>query len=365
MACPSLRRSPRASIPTGSLSRPLQGFPLDAERATQPQCLVEHLGHYLESQPASQPEHHMQHLAAPDFPVSLPSNSHRLQQRQNIRAPGGMEEGDEAMEWCSAAMQAQAMPEANHQSSAGIAEHTCHAEHMQQPLPAPQLDQIPTAGATWRVPQQQEDTSQAAMRGAAISWNPMTLHRGAMQDLTQDPAQQTGPPAGTDGASPVVHPAEQGAIPGHMGAQQAELQSKPEEVPAAQHADALRLAGRKQQAAGRGHTPGKTGGKRKREADLADTALAEEHIAHVGEEGMQGTGTAEIPDLPQPPKAVSTNGKACTASPGATCAQAFLNEALIVCRPLYCFFLVEDGLVMVQASSAAAPQMRISSLIRY
>ena len=314
------------------------GFPLDAEPATQPQCLVEHLGHYLESQPASQPEHHMQHLAAPDTSVSLPSNSHRLQQRQNIRAPGGMEEGTEAMEWCSAAMQAQAMPEAIRHSSAGIAQHACHAEYMQQPLPYPQSAQLPMAGATWRAPQQQEDTSQTAMRGAAISWNPMTLHRGAVQELIQDPAQQTGPSAEAVGISPAVHPAEQGGVPGGIGGQpaeqtavqqkavqgvqQAELQSKPEAAP----------AGRKQQAAERGHSHGKTGAKRKREADPDDTAFAAEHSAHVAEEGMQGTGTAETPDLPQPPKAVNTTGKA---SPGATCARALVDLALGACSPLH------------------------------
>ncbi|CAK0750013.1 hypothetical protein CVIRNUC_001956 [Coccomyxa viridis] len=291
----------------------LAGFPLDAEPTIQPHLFVKHTGCCLNFQPAGQPEHRTQHMAAPQFSVSLPHDSYRLQQHEAVRAPGGMEEETEAMEWCSAAMQAQAMPEAIHHSSAGIAEHACHAQHMQLPLPASQSAHIHTAGAAWRLPQQQEDTSQAAMRGAAISWNPMTLHRGAVQEFTQDPAQQTGPSAEADGDSPVVHPAEQGSIPGDVGAQQAELQSKPEQVPAAQHADAVRLAGRKQQAAGRGHTHGKTGAKRKREADADDTALAEEHNAQAAEEGVQGTGTAETPDLPQPPEAVNTTGKA---SPG-------------------------------------------------
>ena len=310
----------------------LAGFPLDAEPTIQPHLFVKHTGCCLNFQQAGQPEHRTQHVAAPQFSVSLPHDSYRLQQHEAVRAPGGMEEETEAMEWCSAAMQAQAMPEAIHHSSAGIAEHACHAQHMQLPLPASQSAHIHTAGAAWRLPQQQEDTSQAAMRGAAISWNPMTLHRGAVQEFTQDPAQQTGPSAEADGDSPVVHPAEQGSIPGDVGAQQAELQSKPEQVPAAQHADAVRLAGRKQQAAGRGHTHGKTGAKRKREADADDTALAEEHNAQAAEEGVQGTGTAETPDLPQPPEAVNTTGKA---SPGAICARALVDLALGACSPLH------------------------------
>ena len=56
---------------------------------------------------------------------------------------------------------------------------------------------------------------------------------------------------------------------------------------------------------GESHTHGKTGAKRKREADADDTALAEEHSAQAAEEGVQGTGTAETPDLPQPPEAVN------------------------------------------------------------
>ena len=323
---------PAGLSPHWQLQPVLAGFPLDVEPATQPQYIMQDLGHFVDCEPASQREHPMHHLAAPDFPVSLPSNSHRLQQREDVRAPGGIEKGTEAMEWCSAAMQAQAVPEVLHHSSAGIAEYACHAEHMQPPMPASQSAHIHTAGAAWRLPQQQEDTSQAAMRGAAISWNPMTLHRGAVQEFTQDPAQQTGPSAEAHGDSPVVHSAEQGSIPGDIGAQQAELQSKPEQVPAAQHADAVRLAGRKQQAAGRGHMHGKTGAKRKREADADDTALAEEHTAQAAEEGVQGTGTAETPDLPQPPEAVNIAGKA---SPGATCARALVDLPLGACRPLH------------------------------
>ena len=323
---PVSQASPARLDPHWQPQPALAGFPLDAEPATQPQYFIDSLGHRLDTQPAGQPEHHVQHLAAPDFPVSLPSDRHRLQQRDNFTAPFSMEEEPEVMDWCSAAMQAQAMPEAIHHSSVGITEHACHFEQMQQPLPAPQSAQIPMAGAAWGAMERQVDMSQAGMRGAAMSWDPMTLHSSAVQDFPQDPAKQTSPCM----EAAAIPLAEQGSVPSDAGAQPAEqramqqralqgaeLQSKPQEAPAAQQADALRQVGMRQQAAGKGNTHGKTGAKRKREADADHAALAEEHSGTAAEEELRGTGTAEAPGLPQPPMAVSLNGKACTTSPGA------------------------------------------------